>query len=103
MVAQRALLVLVSLGVLAAAAYWLVRRGHWKRPRFALLTAGVVVGLLLLTRRVGWGELGVLAVLVLLPWALVGPNFNKNARPARPPPRQLPRDGRQARASDADR
>ncbi len=101
MLAQWSLLVLFAVAMFAATAWWFVRAGHWKRPRLALFTIGIFGGLLLLTRRVGWGELVVLAVLILLPYMLVGPNPNKK----RPPPaarRTLPADSRRVLPADRE-
>jgi uncharacterized membrane protein len=66
---------LVLVGVALA---WLLRGGYLRRGgRIWLVLVGVVAALAFLARRVGWGELAVLAVLALLPVLVL---------PARPGP-----------------
>lgn len=56
------LFIVAGVALLGVGTAWLLRTGLWRRGRLAFVAASVVAGLLLLTRRVGWGELGVLAV-----------------------------------------
>jgi hypothetical protein len=77
---QLVTLTFTLLAVVAVA--WLIKAGHWRRGRLLLVTGGIAVALALLTRRLGLGELVILAVLVLLP-ALLLP-----ARRPRPDPRR---------------
>jgi Sec-independent protein translocase protein TatA len=65
------LVVLLALAVVGVA--WYLRTGAWKRGRIGIVAAGVLVGLLLLTRRVGWGELAVVLVLAGIPFFLLAP------------------------------
>jgi hypothetical protein len=65
------LIVLLALAVVGVA--WFLRTGAWKRGRIGIVAAGVLVGLLLLTRRVGWGELAVVLVLAGIPFFLLAP------------------------------
>lgn len=71
------LLVLFLTALVAVAAAWFIKTGLWRRARLALVTIAVFGGLALLTRRIGWGELLVLAVVVLVPFFVL---------PARRPP-----------------
>jgi hypothetical protein len=50
---------------------WFIRTGRWKQRRLALLSCAALAGLLLLSRRVGWAELAILAGLVLVPFILL--------------------------------
>lgn len=59
-----ALLALVALG-------WIAWTGLWRRHRVAIVGAGILLGLLALTRRMGWPELAILAGVVLLSLLLV--------------------------------
>jgi len=71
---------LFSLAALLLAAVfvaWWVRGGHVRRGRLWLVTVLAAGALAVLSRRVGWGELAVLAVLVLVPVMVM---------PARRPP-----------------
>jgi len=63
---------------------WWVRGGHVRRGPLWLVTLLAAGLLAALSRRVGWGELAVLAVLVLVPIMVM---------PARRPPPHTPRDG----------
>lgn len=59
---------LAALVLVAVAVAWLLRSGHLRRGgRVWLVALGAVAALAVLARRVGWGELAVLAVLALLP------------------------------------
>lgn len=65
------LLVLV-LAILATVVLgWLWRSGLWRRHRVAILGAAILAGLLGLTRRLGWQELGIVAGVVVLAAVLV--------------------------------
>jgi hypothetical protein len=71
-------LFVVFLTVLAVvAAAWFIKTGLWRRARLLLVTLAIFGGLGLLTRRLGIGELLVVAVLVLVPFFVL---------PARRPP-----------------
>jgi hypothetical protein len=52
-------------------AAWFIRTGRWRQRRLALLTGALLAALLLLSRRVGWAELAILAGLVLVPFILL--------------------------------
>jgi hypothetical protein len=69
---RMALLVLVLTALAAVALVWIARSGLWRRRRVAIVRGALLAAFLLLTRRVGLGELAVLSVLVLLPAVLVG-------------------------------
>jgi hypothetical protein len=60
---------LTALAIVLAA--WLARSGLWRRGRLALVAVAVVAALGLLARRLGLGELAVVAVLVVIPFLLV--------------------------------
>jgi hypothetical protein len=65
------LTVLAGLGVA-----WFARTGRWRQRRLVPITLAVLVAYVLLARRLGWGELLVIAVLVVplvfLPARLLG-------------------------------
>jgi O-antigen ligase len=59
---------LAALILAAIAVAWLLRGGYLRRGgRIWLVVLAVVAALAVLARRVGWGELAVLAVLALVP------------------------------------
>jgi hypothetical protein len=63
----------VLLALLLVATAWLVRTRRWREKRLLPLGVAVLAGLLLLSRRVGWGELAVLAAVVVVPAVLFAP------------------------------
>lgn len=65
------IVVVTVLAVIAAA--WLIKTGLWRRASLLVVTVGIFGGLALLTRRVGWGELVIVAVLLGIPFFLVAP------------------------------
>jgi hypothetical protein len=70
-------LLLVFLTALAGIGVaWFARTGRWRQRRLVPITLAVLAGYALLARRLGWGELLVVAVLVVpvmfLPARLVG-------------------------------
>jgi len=70
-------LLLVFLTALAGIGVaWFARTGRWRQRRLVPITLAVLAGYALLARRLGWGELLVVAVLVIpvmfLPARLVG-------------------------------
>jgi O-antigen ligase len=59
---------IAALILTAVSVAWLLRGGYLRRGgRMWLVLLAVVAALAVLARRVGWGELAVLAVLALLP------------------------------------
>lgn len=63
----RTQLLVLSLALLSAVVVgWIARSGLWRRHRVAIVGAAVLVGLLALTRRLGWQELALVAGVVLL-------------------------------------
>jgi hypothetical protein len=65
---NRARLLLAAAFVLALLAVgWFVRTGRYKERRLAFFTCALGAAFLLLSRRVGLAELGILAGLVLFP------------------------------------
>lgn len=69
LVAYRALLLLL----LVAAVAWLVRSSRWRERRLWFLAAALLAGLALLSRRVGWAELLLIAGLIVVPAVLFAP------------------------------
>jgi len=67
MASRQALLVLMGLALALVCVAWFLRSGLWRRQRLAVVAIGAVVLLAVLSRRVGVGELLVLAVLTLIP------------------------------------
>lgn len=61
----------VALGIVGIA--WFLRTGAWKRGRVAIVALVLVAGVLLATRRLGWGELLVVLAVVGLPVLLLAP------------------------------
>lgn len=70
-VTRTQLLVLALAALAAVIVGSIVRSGLWRRHRVALLGAGVLAGLLGLSRRLGWQELLVVAGAVALAVILV--------------------------------
>jgi hypothetical protein len=62
------LLVLLLVGVA-----WFVRSRRWREKRLVPVGVALLVALALLSRRVGWGELLVLAAVVVVPAVLFTP------------------------------
>lgn len=61
----RTQLLVLCLTLLAAVAVgWIARSGLWRRHRVALVGAALVVGLLALTRRLGWQELAFVVAVI---------------------------------------
>jgi hypothetical protein len=73
------LLVVAALALALLGIAWLLRTGLWKRGRLALLGIALLAGFLLLTHRVGWGELLILVAVLGVPILLLAPR-----RPPRP-------------------
>jgi TRAP-type C4-dicarboxylate transport system permease small subunit len=68
----RAQLLVLALSLLALVALgWIAWTGLWRRHRVALVGAGILLGLLALTRRLGWPELAILGGVVLAALLLV--------------------------------
>lgn len=59
------LALLFALALVAMA--WFLRSGRWRERRLLLVTAALLAALALLSRRVGWSELAVVAAVVALP------------------------------------
>jgi hypothetical protein len=76
MVARQALLLVAALVLAFVGVAWFLRSGLWQRPRLAVFAIAAVVALALLSRRVGVGELVVVAVVALVPAML----FSRRAR-----------------------
>jgi hypothetical protein len=70
-VTRTQLLVLALAALAAVIVGWIVRSGLWRRHRVAFLGAGVLAGLLALSRRLGWQELAIVAGAVVLAVILV--------------------------------
>jgi len=70
------LLVLVLTVLAGLGVAWFARTGRWRQRRLVPITIAVLVAYVLLARRLGWGELLVVAVLVVplvfLPVRLLG-------------------------------
>ena len=70
------LLVLVVTVLAGIGVAWFARTGRWRQRRLVPITIAVLVAYVLLARRLGWGELLVIAVLavplVFLPVRLLG-------------------------------
>lgn len=65
-------LLLVALAALALVLVaWVAKAGLWRRGRLFLVAIGLVVALGVLVRRIGLGELLVVAVVVLIPLLVV--------------------------------
>ncbi len=63
----RTQLLVLSLALLSAVVVgWIARSGLWRRHRVAIIGVAVLLGLLALTRRLGWQELAFVAGAVLL-------------------------------------
>ncbi len=60
------LLVLCLALLCAVVVGWIGRSGLWRRHRVAIVGGVVLLGLLALTRRLGWMELAIVAGVVLL-------------------------------------
>lgn len=73
---RQALIVFLLL-LCVVAAGWFLRAGLWRRGRLALVTLAIFGGLALLSRRVGLGELLVIAVVALVPAMLLLPGGGK--------------------------
>ncbi len=68
----RTQLLVLSLALLGAVLVgWIVRSGLWRRHRIAMVGAAVLLGLLALTRRLGWAEVAVVAGVIVLAAILV--------------------------------
>jgi hypothetical protein len=69
---SRTQLLVLALAALAAVFVgWIARSGLWRRHRIALLGGGALLGLLALSRRLGWQELAIVAGVVVLGAVLV--------------------------------
>ncbi len=69
LVAYRALLLLLLLVAVA----WFVRSSRWRERRLWFFAAALLAGLALLSRRVGWAELLLIAGLIVVPAILFAP------------------------------
>lgn len=68
----RTQLLVLSLALLAAVVVgWIARTGLWRRHRVAMVGGAVLVGLLALTRRLGWQELAIVVGIVALAAVMV--------------------------------
>jgi hypothetical protein len=68
----RVQLLVLFLAILAAVTLgWIWRSGLWRRHRVAIVGGAVLVGLLALTRRLGWQELAIVVGVVLLAAVMV--------------------------------
>ncbi len=69
---SRIQLLILCLALLSAVVVgWIARAGLWRRHRLAIIGGGVLFGLLMLTRRLGWQELLIVAGVVLLAFLMV--------------------------------
>jgi hypothetical protein len=80
-VARSELLVVVLTVLAVITGGWLIKTGLWRRTSLLLVTVTVFGGLALLTRRIGWGELAVIALLLGIPFLIFAPS-----RPRKPGP-----------------
>jgi hypothetical protein len=63
----------VSLVLLLVAVAWFVRTHRWRERRLLPVAVALVAALALLSRRVGWGELTVIAAVIVVPAILFAP------------------------------
>jgi hypothetical protein len=70
-VTRSRLLLLVLVGLALVLLAWLHRSGLWRRHRLAILGGGVALGLLAAARRLGVGELLLLAAVGFVAWRLL--------------------------------
>jgi FtsH-binding integral membrane protein len=68
---RQALLVAAATALVAIMLAWFARERLWRRPPLIVIMVALAVGLLFLFRRIGWGEILVVAVVVLVPMLLV--------------------------------
>ena len=68
---RQALLLAAATALVAITLAWFARERLWRRPPLVVIMVALVVGLLFLLRRIGWGELLVVAVVILVPMLLV--------------------------------
>ncbi len=59
--------------LLLAAVAWFVRARLWRQKRLWPIGVALLIGLGVLSRRIGFGELLVLAVVIVVPAILLGP------------------------------
>ncbi len=67
------LLVVVLAGLALVAVAWFIHTGRWRQRRLFFVSVGLLVALVVLSRRVGWGELLVLAAVIAIPAILFAP------------------------------
>ncbi|HSM92397.1 MAG TPA: hypothetical protein VLT47_05865 [Anaeromyxobacteraceae bacterium] len=65
------LLVLALAALAAVVVGWIARSGLWRRHRVAIVGGAALLGLLGLSRRLGWQELAIVAGVVLVAAVLV--------------------------------
>ena len=70
-VAAKQLLLVALAGLALVLVAWVAKAGLWRRGRLFLVAVALVVALGALARRIGLGELLVLAVVVLIPLLVV--------------------------------
>jgi hypothetical protein len=70
-VAAKQLLVVALAALALVLVAWVAKAGLWRRGRLFLVAVALVVALGVLARRIGLGELLVLAVVVLIPLLVV--------------------------------
>jgi hypothetical protein len=58
---------------LIVAVAWFIRSGRWRERRVLAVGLALLGGLALLSRRVGWGELLLIAALLVIPAILFAP------------------------------
>ncbi len=71
-VGRAELFAVLGIGLALVGVAWWVRDGHWRRARLWPVTLALVVALGVLSRRMGMGEVLVVATLVLVPALVVG-------------------------------
>ncbi len=69
--AAKQLLVVALTALALVLVAWVAKAGLWRRGRLALVSVAIVVALGVLARRIGLGEVLVLAVVVLIPFFVV--------------------------------
>jgi O-antigen ligase len=70
---RQELIVVACTGLLLVGVAWFIQSGRWRERRLLVVSAALLAALAVLSRRVGWGELLVLAAVVGIPVLLLAP------------------------------
>jgi hypothetical protein len=70
---RQQLLVIAAAGLALLGVAWFIRSGRWRERRLLFVSVALLVALGVLSRRVGWGELLVLAAVIGIPFILLAP------------------------------